>query len=123
MFECAANPSPLYGNQAPPCQWYHNDELIDESDEKYELTSDGNKHTIKVKEKTGNARSVFRGGGAGHASLFLLLDFGGTLRLRATVKCFNNKNYQAKEETMMGFRRQRCVVVRSLVYTTAMVPS
>jgi len=48
MFECLAKPSPLYGDEIPPCLWYHNDELIDISDDKYELISDGNKHVLKV---------------------------------------------------------------------------
>lgn len=47
-FECVAQPSPLFGDEIPPCQWYHNNELVEPEDDKYELMSNGNTHTLKV---------------------------------------------------------------------------
>nr|CAB3264166.1 myomesin 1 [Phallusia mammillata] len=51
-FECLAEPSLLYDGRIPACRWYHGNELIDSGDDRYELVSVGNKHSLKIIKPT-----------------------------------------------------------------------
>ncbi|XP_076813734.1 uncharacterized protein LOC143460109 isoform X2 [Clavelina lepadiformis] len=65
-FECQADPSPLFEGRIPSCKWYHNGELVEPGDDRYELVSFENKHTLKILKPTyednGTIKCVVAGG-------------------------------------------------------------
>nr|XP_002121915.1 titin isoform X2 [Ciona intestinalis] len=48
QFECMAVPSPLHEGRIPAATWFHNGEVVEADDERYELVAVGNNHVLKI---------------------------------------------------------------------------